>query len=1233
MRTLIAFLVVSSLIPAVCRAAEETAADISTRSLLDMLDERQMPDMTLAVLERITADASASSDLKREVPLRRAGALVGMSKTEGDGKKRASYLDEAQKALDEFLASGKFTDVQAIAAYSQKGSLLVERGRTKADQANRPGAEAAPLRAEAIKFFDEAIKSLKGTTKPDEIIKAVTNAEDAVLKVLREVSDKVKALKARDVPVGPGKGGGAIGDPKARAQRAAQETARAARAATEEANMALATVAQLKQQVVALNAAATQATNARNPKAGEFKKAADKAAADQKTAETMANLKVAAAKAANEKAAEAKKIVTEVIAAEKAAGSDKGDDNGGSAPARLTAKEQRQLATLTEEMEALQGKLLQTRMTTAAAVYEKSRAYPPKSKEWKDTVTASAVLFKDLADKYPTKGAGLLAQFYEGRNYALLENWDQTFEALAQLVTIQERIPLAILIRSRSLNTYLEAVIATKKYENFDDSMRKFSLEDPKKLPGGGKLDADWLGLKYRAAVVLSEKAKALDAKDPKTKSERTRLVADIKKLTTEVNLANADFAKEARAIAQEWGKEMLEGERTFTIAWEDAQAAMGMMQQRLAEEKQATATKEPEKIEAAKKATGEARTQALSAIEAAMKLAGVAAPLSAEKVDEASLKEAKIEDITQARYLLTFLLYSAERYEESAAIARLLAESYPNARGSRQAATIGLSALQQYSQRAPDEAARQAARAKLSELATLVMRVWPADSGDAASILIQTAIASRNPKDIASIMDRMPADSPYRRDVLLRGGAALWREVMEARRNEGGTDPAELEAWKTRARKALDEGLAAVATLPALPEGPSASLAVAAALARVQIAMDDGDTTSALATLNHAVYGPWPLMVAESPVLQQGTLAEATLTLALRLFIQSEQFDQAEKAMVGLEKLAGNGAEAAAKLTSMYLSMGRDLQAQLGQMGAIQAKDPQARARAEKILEGFEKFLDRVAARDAKIASQFWVATTYQSLGSGQGAGAVVAKDKANKYLERAAGVYKTLLEKKDDPEVARFEPSIRLKMANIYQVLRQWDEAQQQLDWILSDAKRQNSLDTQIQAAALIQSAADDAAKNGDVDKADKLYLEAAAGRRGQPAVIWGWGNIATKLARQNISGADDKSRHARQAFFNARYRVAECLLALSRLPGKDSKKKGRLEKAETSIAMTYSMYPDLGGAEMAKTFDELAKQVQQERGADPVGLQAFKKEPAAAPPPANQQGAAPAAAGGVN
>ena len=197
MRMVFRAIVLSFLVVSASGAARgESAAEETTRSLLERLDERQMPDVMLWVIERAAADPAISGKLKGELPFLRATALVGTTRTESDATKRAALLDEAEKSIDTFLATSPTGD-PAIAAYTQKGNLLIERGRGKLDLAKRPGQDAKKLSAEGVAFFESAIKSLKGTVKPDQKdIATVTNAEDAVLRALREVDAQIDTIKA-----------------------------------------------------------------------------------------------------------------------------------------------------------------------------------------------------------------------------------------------------------------------------------------------------------------------------------------------------------------------------------------------------------------------------------------------------------------------------------------------------------------------------------------------------------------------------------------------------------------------------------------------------------------------------------------------------------------------------------------------------------------------------------------------------------------------------------------------------------------------------------------------------------------------------------------------------------------------------------------------------------------------------------------------------------------------------
>jgi hypothetical protein len=1090
-------------LPAAIRAADAPVTETTTRALLDALEEREMPDVVLWVLDRVTEDANASPALKKEAQFRRANALVGVSRTEGDPAKKAKMLDDAEKQIDAFLAESP-EGALAITAYNQKANLLLERGLRKVEAAKRPNADSAALTAEALAFFDAAIKSLKGTVKPGEEIKAVTNAEDAVLKEFRSVKAQVDALK---------------------------------------------------------------------PKAAE--KEGDKP----------------------------KK------------------------PARLSAKEQKRLDALEADLEQLQGKLLQTRLMTASAIFEKSRAYPAGSKEWATTIEESGKLFKALADKYQTKAAGVFARFYEGRNAAVLalaeyekskapdykpdpkidpqKRLDAAIATLAPIVGIEDRTPVAISLRAKAIGLSLEAWLAQQKYGEIDEEMLKFALLPADRLPNR-VLDADWLALKYRMALMLDRRADSLEGKDRGAKGQLQR---DAKKLATEVATENREFAKEARELAAKLGKDVPVGEQDVSFAgvFADAGVAFTTFQDKFAAVKKLQAEGKADEAAAATEAAAPDRERALKLLQDALKVA------VEQKADDAQ--------INQARSMITYLLYVGKQYREAAEMGSTMVVDFPNAMGSKTAGQIALACWQTLAKE-PDPSLAQDAKAKLLALAGTISRTWPAEpvGGDALGILLDDAINSRKPAAVVEMLGQLPKDSPKRAFLLLRAGTALWRDVQSARKLDAADRPDEktIEGWKSTAKASLDEGLAAIDAAGALPAGDLAKVAVAAALTRVQIAIEDGDRAQATSLLEHKIYGPWTVVTGENAGLAQGSLAEGSLTVALRHFIETEQIDKAQQAMDALEKAASDPD----RLTAMYMAMSQDLLGQLKTLAESSAGgDAGVRERAERILTGFEKFMEGVRGRDKKPTSQIWVATTYVTLGSGEGIGTVVPKAKAEQFLDRAAESYGGLLTRKEDPaaseedraSLAKFEPSIRVKMASIFRARGKWDEAQQQIDWILADKGRQNSLDMQVQAADLLQSAGRAAAKAGDAAKAESLLREAVAGRKS--GELWGWGGIAKRISRLAVSGTDEKALKAREQFFDARIHVTECLLERARAAGGDDRNK-RLEDAKSSIATIRKLFPDLGGDATTKRFEKLLKEIQKEQGeANPRGFTQLEEEQAAA------------------
>jgi hypothetical protein len=1061
------FVVVSTAAPAA--AAEAAGAwEDGTLRLLDALEEREMPDVTLWVLSRIEKDATAAPTLKQEVPFRRAEALVATSRNESSAVRRGELYEQATKQLDAFLKTVPEGET-AVKAYLQKGNLLVSRGRAKLEQAARPGEDAKKLKGEAVPFFDEAIKTLDGPDrKPTEEIVEVSNAEDAVLKMLRNVDATLKELR--------GEGG-------------------------------------------------------------------DKSAAD------------------------------------KDGGKDGGKTTKPKRPVRKPGSA-KQIADLETQQEELRGQLLSTRLLVADAYYEKARAFDPQSEPWKQALDASTARYKELYEKYRSRGAGLYARYYEGRNYYERGDRAKALTTLADVRSLEGDGEFVPKLRAKAINTSLQCWLDDKKYDALDDRLLKAALAPL----AAGAVDPDMLGMKYHAAKLLERKSAAIPDAE---KAKRVPLQRDAKRLAMEVAKANKDYASEARTLLAELGKELPDDAKeavpaSFEVAMDAARGSLAALQGHQAALKKAEMEKNAAAVEAARKEIAAERKKTIRSLRSAMSLAGP---------DD-------LEPLNQARYLLAYLLYEEKQLHDAAAIGEFLVERYPNAKGSRQAATIAMASWQQL-QKQPAAAWADEAKARSIKTAEMILRTWPdsAEAADAALVAVAAATEARDPQRIVSLVDALSGNAPRRAEVLLRAGGGLWREVQEKSRLDEAARPpaAQLTAWRARAVKALDDGLTAASAAGA--RVPAATQ-IASALARCQIAMEDGDNKRVAALLEHPGYGPWTALNGKDKAFTHGPLANATATAALRYFIETEQSDKAVQAMKRLEELAAaSGGDASGRLTTMYQSMGRDLQTQLTALASgPNAGSPEAKARAAAILTGFEKFLEGVA-RDPKPSSQIWVATTYLSLGSGPGLSAVVPKAKADAYLDRATKIYESLLSK-GGPEVAKFEPAIRLRMASVYRELGRWDEAGQQVDWILSDPKRQNTLDFQIQAAEMLQEAAaktaDKSQKAAYLGQAINGYKRQAEGRE---AWAWGWAVISNRLETQAFGAADEKAHEARAKFYQARLNVLKC--RVERAEAVPEERDKELQKAFDYVSFTFKTHPDLGGPEITKQFDKQLKDIEKRQG----------------------------------
>ncbi len=1150
-------------------AMAASTLETSTLALLDQLQDREMPDVMLWVIERAVADPGMSADARSRLEFLKGSALVAASRTEATMEARSTLLDEAEASINAFLATSPSEDL-AIAAFTQKGNLLVERGRLCLARADRPGSDVPALRSQAVGFFDSAIATLQAGDAKQPRVPPVTS-EDAILVALHAADAEIEKIR---LPI-----------------KELREQVESRKSETDEFQKQINEIdGEILQKRSAIVAAQAELAKLQTPpQRGQRPTPPQELQTRfQKITGDIQGLMAEITKLEQSKAkptAEIKKagyqrsrMARELASAEKPLEAD--------------------LAEPLRRQEELRTKLLQTRLMVAETYFEKSKAYEPESKEWKQAIEASRERNHELAEKYGKLGVGFVARLNEGRNLALLGKRDAALATLAPLFTLdaapgEPLSPLGLSLKTRALGIALECWLADKRYgevtgpspfepEKYrSNAFLRFAL-----APAKDGLSADLARVKYRTAEILA--ARAADLGDKETATAKL-IKADAVRLARDVANANGEFAKEARSLAGSLGKEFGDVAADFPTAASDAQAAFTAFQEARTHAGADTAA---ESVVTARDAALKATHQAVTLGEADT------------TADEATLN--------QVRTIRAFLLHEAGEHADAAALGRMLVEKYPNAPGSRQAARVALASLQSLAASA-DPAAVAQAHAALREVASLMVQRWPLDpeGADAMAVLIGLAAADHDVAALASLEAMIPAEQPRRAELLLRLGTALRHEAVEAPKS--GRSDGERDQANTVATRLLDEGLAGVAAAGRLPEGPSgAKVAFTAALARVQMALEAGDTTRAAQILDDPVIGPWRLVASGSdPTFRQGSLAIAALSASLTAFVELGRFDDVQAAMRLLDEATRDDPSASDRVAAISLSLGRSLQKRLDQLSG--STDAATRQQAATLVEGLEAFLQAVAARDPRTSAQVWVATTYQSLGAG--AGKAVPQAKADGYLDRAAEAYAGLLDRlanaatpeAETAELRRFEPTIRLKLAGLSRERSRFDVAQQQIDAILAADATKAWLDAQEEAARLLLDAGRAATKAGDKERADGLLREAAVGR--QPT-IWGWSTIANRLARQAFAGEDPKALEARRRFFEARLNVAEALVLRAEL-GTGADREKRLATAESAITMTHKLYPDLGGDVMRRKFDALLKTVQSALGRPANGLDTTASE----------------------
>lgn len=848
-----------------------------------------------------------------------------------------------------------------------------------------------------------------------------------------------------------------------------------------------------------------------------------------------------------------------------------------------------------EAREVVRGNLLSARLSLGLLVEEMAKTYPKGSQESKDKYAAAAAIFKGLFDKYPTRLAGLYAKTFEGRCLRELGTPDamkKAYDAFETILMQPGEDPAARTLRNKTLVLLVETYLfpSEKKYAEAVDRVGKWQ----ESVMAQDENSAEGLAVKFCGAEAAFELAKAAKPDD----KNRGTYVVSAKNWYRQVTRFRNDYKDRAgaRLLDPVFGTGTREEPKTYDEARDRGNEARDQMVAAQTQLKVEASQNKPENPELVKQVE-QARADALRYYRLALSLA---------------TPDANRDEVNTLRYYLAFALFESGDYYRAAVLGEFLATKYPNSPGGKPGAQIALYAYTRLIAQAKPGEDLAFENRKLNEIASLLNERWGGDpeAEEASLLLVRGAVLDGDLPKAQQALEKMPADSPKRPAAALMVGQALWADYLKKARLPEGERPKqeELDALLAQTQATLTSGVEGMKKAVESGEPVSKGLAVGI-LSLAQMAVTSGNAEQALPWLDDEKVGIMRLVEAKNPALA-GELSIEVYKVALQAYVATQQLDKAESAMNALEKLVGESGKGGARLTQIYISLGKELQNQI----ALLRDDPQKQPQLARVLQGFELFLDRIAARSEgnTFSSLNWVAETFNGLGSGLDPGGTELPAAASKYYTKAAETYATILANIEKPEFAApagAANSVMIRRASCLRRLGKYDEAMDLLVEILQD--RNQMINAQIEAAYTYQAWGQE--KPAAYDLAMKGGKRAKKSDGTEVNLVWGWGKIAKMVMRD--------SKYA-DIFHEARYNLALCRLKLA-LSQKGAERTATLGQAAQDVIIIHKLYPDLGGEEWTAKYNELFKKIQQLQGKQPTGL----PKPAAPPAAAASAATAPA------
>jgi hypothetical protein len=835
-----------------------------------------------------------------------------------------------------------------------------------------------------------------------------------------------------------------------------------------------------------------------------------------------------------------------------------------------------------EQRDEARRELVQARLFLAQVMYEVGKTYEPKSKEHQEWLGKSAKKYNELYTKYGQLIGGLYSHMWEGRIYKELGQYDKAVAALKELMVLPDEPDAFRNLKLQALAVLAETYFEGKKYVEGITEVEKWEKE----ARADDESSENGLKAHYYAGLSALQLVKSFPEGDAKAKPYRVAAKAHLERVAR----FEGEFKREALAkVAEMTGQTVGQGEPTNyaeakergDTAWTNMVLAMDNLAKAKTKDEQA---KVQLQLDAAAAEGVKYYRMALGK----------------------KLADADMNEVNLIRFRMSYLYWTVKDLQRAALLGNFLAFRYPTHVGARKSAEIAVKAYRKmFTEALGHKEDTTYESEQMSHLALYIAKRWAnePEAEEAWSMLIDTAVDSRDVAKAMEYLEKIPADSPKRAQADLRTGEALWRAYAQAANLQGNDRPPQeqLDKMVKQAQEVLEQGIARMRK--ALESGGEVNYSLAyCVLSLANIYVGTGQSEKAVAFLDDPKIGPMTLIKAKSPMLEGRDLfVEAVFNAALQAYVGVQQLDKAEEVMSALEAAAAKtgAADAGTKLTQMYIRLGKQLEETLTRL-----RNEGKNAEAKKVASGFEVFLTKISQRKEgnTFGSLYWVAETFFSMGTAANLGGKGSSDEAKQYYARSAATYLGIVKRiKEDAKFAPpgSEPMIKVRLAICLREMGEFDKALKLLVGMLRE--KENRLDIQKEAAqtymewgAVKPSYYENAIKGGNPENG--RYL------------VWGWGGIAKR-----VMGFLGTQKKYDDLFHEARYNLAQCRFKLA-LTQAGTVKDASLEKAQRDIELIYRMYPKMGGDEMYGKYDELLKTIQKMRRVSDTGLKGLEQ---AAPP----------------